>query len=135
VLPIRVGDGEMRGISFNTVIPDVRTRSLEETVELILNRLRRLAPEKRDARAAPVHAPHWPNEPTPFELGLADRTKQWSTIQRFMTADAAKRILMLKGPSGYGKSAPPQRCCPVRKNPPRAGRLCGFQGNPVAQPN
>jgi hypothetical protein len=104
VLPIRVGEGEVKGISFNT-IPDVRTSPLEETVELITNRLHRLAPERRDARASPIHPPPWPNEPMPFESGLADRVEQLYVIQLLMTAKAAKRILIFKGPGGYGKTA------------------------------
>lgn len=106
VLPIRVGDGDVEGISFNTIVPDVRPhkRSLNEAVELILNRLHLVAPERQVARQSPAHPP-WPNEPTPYEPGLADRAEPWPTIQKLMTEDVAERILMLKGPSGYSKTA------------------------------
>jgi hypothetical protein len=33
ILPIRVGDGEVEGILFNTIVPDARTRSETETTE------------------------------------------------------------------------------------------------------
>ena len=105
VLPIRVGDGEVVGISFNTIIPDVRPtkRSLNKAVELILNRRGLVTPECQVAVASPVH-PVWPNETTPFEHGLANHAEQWPVIQKLMTADAAKRILIFKGRSNYGKT-------------------------------
>lgn len=107
VLPIRVGDGDVKGISsFTSIVPDVRPteRTLNEAVELILNRLHRAAPEIQKARASPAHPP-WPDEPTPFEHGLADRAEPWPAIQMLMTADSDKRILTFKGPSGYSKTA------------------------------
>jgi hypothetical protein len=39
ILPIRVGEGQLAGINFNTTVPDVRRRPKSETAELILNRL------------------------------------------------------------------------------------------------
>jgi len=44
ILPIRVGDGEVRGILFNAIVPDVRSRPVAKTAELILNRLRLIEP-------------------------------------------------------------------------------------------
>ena len=44
VLPIRVGDGELPGILFNTIVPDVRARNPEDTATLILNRLGLIVP-------------------------------------------------------------------------------------------
>lgn len=44
VLPIRVGDGEVPGVAFNAIVPDVRGRAAEETAELIVRRLRLLMP-------------------------------------------------------------------------------------------
>jgi TIR domain len=105
VLPIRVGDGEVKGIpEFTTIVPDVRTKLLDETVALILDRLRFAVPESRQPGTSPARPP-WPDEPTPYEPGLADRTEEWPGIQTLMTAGAAKRILIFKGPSGHSKSA------------------------------
>jgi hypothetical protein len=39
ILPIRVGEGEVPGILFNTIVPDVRGRTAEQSAELILDRL------------------------------------------------------------------------------------------------
>lgn len=40
ILPIRVGDGDIDGIPFNTIVPDVRSKSVAEITTLIINRLR-----------------------------------------------------------------------------------------------
>jgi hypothetical protein len=45
VLPLRVGDGEVPGIPFNTIVLDVRGRAVEETAALIVQRLRLLKPD------------------------------------------------------------------------------------------
>jgi hypothetical protein len=61
VLPIRVGEGDVKGIPmFTAIVPDVRNKPLVEIVELIVSRLHLLAPF---AGASPVHPPPWPKEP------------------------------------------------------------------------
>jgi hypothetical protein len=45
ILPLRVGDGEVKGITENIICPDVRQKSIEQTAELILNRLRLIVPD------------------------------------------------------------------------------------------
>jgi CHAT domain/TIR domain len=45
ILPIRVGDGEVEGILFNTVAPEVRERSVTYATKLILDRLRLIRPD------------------------------------------------------------------------------------------
>ena len=104
VLPIRVGAGEVEGISFNTIVPDVRAKTPEETAEMIVARLRLIIPESHLAMAAPVQ-PTWPDEPVYYDPGLANRTGQWPAIQRLMTATSPKRILIFEGPSMHSKTA------------------------------
>jgi hypothetical protein len=62
VMPIRVGDGEMEGILFNTIVPDVRQRSPEEAAELIVARLRLVVPVQV-AAAPPLKLPPTPANP------------------------------------------------------------------------
>jgi hypothetical protein len=45
ILPLRVGDGDVEGLDFTTICPDVRNRPIESTAELIINRLRLIRPE------------------------------------------------------------------------------------------
>ena len=42
MLPIRVGEGDILGVPFNTITPDVRTRRAEDTADLIVERFRLL---------------------------------------------------------------------------------------------
>lgn len=107
VLPIRVGEGEVAGLLFNDIVPDVRTRPAALTAELILERLYLVRPDLKPASAAGTPAgPSWPKEPVPFSHGLADRTRrEWPSVLLLLTARAARRILIFKGPSGYSKSA------------------------------
>jgi hypothetical protein len=39
ILPIRVGDGDVEGILFNAIVPDVRSRGAARGAELVLERL------------------------------------------------------------------------------------------------
>jgi len=54
ILPIRVADGGEFFALLNTIAPDAREKSIEETVELILDRLRLVAPQSLPG--AQIHA-------------------------------------------------------------------------------
>jgi hypothetical protein len=106
ILPIRVGDGDVEGIPTNAIIPDVRERTPSFAAELIRERLRLI--QQSPTAATSDSPPHvtWPREPTPFKHGLADRTvREWPAVLQLLIADAPKRILIFRGPSGYSKSA------------------------------
>jgi hypothetical protein len=46
ILPLRVGDGNVDGVLFNTICPDVRSpKSIAQTAGLIINRLRLIVPD------------------------------------------------------------------------------------------
>jgi hypothetical protein len=106
ILPIRVGEGQVEGILFNTIVPDVRARPAAETAKLIVSRLSLIRQNPATEKAAePVHS-YWPKEPAQFKHGLADRTvREWPAVLHLLTSDSQKRILMFKGHSGYSKSA------------------------------
>jgi hypothetical protein len=103
ILPIRVGEGEIQDIFFsNTIIPDVRTKPLEQSVELIVKRLHLIL----SVPASEVSTyPAWPKEPVYFDHGLADRAAEWPAVSHLFTSDSQKRILIFKGPSNYSKSS------------------------------
>lgn len=102
VLPLRVGDGDVPGILFNSIVPDVRQKTIDQVVELIVSRLQLVRGEQPLPAAS--GAACWPEEPLAFEHSLADRTSQWPAIQQLLTAGSRRRILLFKGASGHGKS-------------------------------
>jgi TIR domain len=101
ILPIRVGDGEVKGILFNTIVPDVRERSAIETAKLILDRLRMILPGL--GKGAPV-AVDWPEQPPPLRWPMADHGEVRAAFERLLTRAAPWRFLALCGPSEAGKS-------------------------------
>jgi len=60
ILPIRVGDGDVEGILFTDIVPDVRTRSADQAAELVVDRLRLVIPDLKtksdDTPTAPGRA-------------------------------------------------------------------------------
>jgi hypothetical protein len=44
VLPLRVGDGDVKGIPLTSIVPDIRGRSPQMTAEMIINRLKLTTP-------------------------------------------------------------------------------------------
>jgi hypothetical protein len=58
ILPIRVGDGDVEGILFNTIVPDVRDRTADATADLILARLALVAGDVDSSRGSvPLQGP------------------------------------------------------------------------------
>ncbi|MEA3210731.1 MAG: hypothetical protein QOE70_3788 [Chthoniobacter sp.] len=53
ILPLRTGAGDVKGILFNTICPDVRQKPVAQTAELIVNRLRLIVPEAKPAPETP----------------------------------------------------------------------------------
>lgn len=53
ILPLRTGEGEVKGILFNTICPDVRQKPVAQTAELIVNRLGLIVPAAKPAPATP----------------------------------------------------------------------------------
>ena len=75
ILPLRVGDGEVAGILFNTICPDVRQRPAEHTAELIVNRLRLIVPDAEPPSSSP-----------PRSVYLAECTPDMEDSQKRMRA-------------------------------------------------
>jgi hypothetical protein len=100
-LPIRVGEGEVEGILFNTIVPDVRKRAAAEAAELIINRLRLIVPSL--GKGTPTAA-DWPEQPPPLHWPMADHSEARVAFERLLTRKAPWRFLLLRGPSETGKS-------------------------------
>ncbi len=106
ILPIRVGDGDVPGIHFNAIAPDVRAMSIPKIVELIVERLDLIIPEIVEGQSNVNADKAFPERPVSFAHNLADREiREWPAVLNLLTHNASKRILMFKGPSGYSKSA------------------------------
>jgi len=75
ILPIRVGDGEVRGILFNAIVPDVRSRVPAKTAELIMNRLRLIVPDA--GRRPDTQETRW--------IYLAETTPDMDDVRNRMT--------------------------------------------------
>jgi hypothetical protein len=100
ILPIRVGEGEVKGIPFNAIVPDVRTRSADDTAKLIILRLREIIPDQ--PAAGPRNT--WPEKPPALRWPMADHTKVREAFAAMLTRDTVSRCLLLRGPSEAGKS-------------------------------
>jgi len=98
ILPIRVGDGEVEGILFNTIAPDIRSKTPFEAAQLIIDRLRLVVGEG----AAPV--PDWPEQPPPLRWLMADYCEVRGAFEHLLTRTASFRFLPLRGPSEVGKT-------------------------------
>src|ERR1035437_9310117 len=111
LLNTRFGPGEVPGVFKTTGYLDGINNTAQQCAKLILKRLgllrQRLAQGQAAAPTAVLNPPPvWPTQPAVFKHGLADRTqREWPAVLLLLTADAAKRILMFNGPSGYSKSA------------------------------
>lgn len=101
ILPIRVGKGEVPGILFNSIVPDVRTRSPAETRTLVLDRLYLARPDLRPSAKEPNT---WPDFPPTLDWPMADHSEVREAFARLLTQGATCRFLPVVGPSEVGKS-------------------------------
>ncbi|MBK7676287.1 MAG: TIR domain-containing protein [Candidatus Accumulibacter sp.] len=105
ILPVRVGDGEVEGILFNAIVPDVRQRSVTESAELIIARLHLLRP---DLAAEPASTrpsgPAWPDKAPPLSWPMADHSGARAAFAELLTAGVPWRLLRICGISETGKS-------------------------------
>lgn len=104
VLPIRVGDGEVDGILFNAIVPDVRSRNPSESAELIVARLSLVRPDLRPGSAIAMAAPKWPEAPPHLAWPMANHSGAQSAFGRLLTVGADSRLLRIVGESEIGKS-------------------------------
>ncbi len=101
IFPIRVGDGDVEGILFNAIVPDIRGRSANEAAELIIKRLRLIIPDL--GREAPAGS-KWPERTSSLLWPVADHTKARDAFEHLMSQDAKFRFLPVRGPTQVGKT-------------------------------
>lgn len=103
VLPIRVGEGDVPGIPFTSIVPDIRERTPEKAAELIIDRLRIIQPIISDDGPRPEQ-PEWPDEPPSLSWPMADHTDVRTAFERLLTRASPWRLLPVRGPTDSGKS-------------------------------
>jgi hypothetical protein len=105
VLPIRVGEGEVKGILFNTIVPDARTRSADETAELIVERLLLIVPDLKNETGSVAGGYSWVDTPPPpLHWPMADHSGARDAFVCLLSGNPPWRCLPLRGPSETGKS-------------------------------
>src|SRR4051794_27748157 len=104
VLPIRVGAGEVEGVLFNTIVPDVRARTAVEAAKLILDRLMLISPNLKTAGDRAEPGPDWPGAPPALIWPMADHKGARTAFATLLTSNAPSRFLPLRGASESGKS-------------------------------
>jgi hypothetical protein len=105
ILPIRVGDGEVEGVLFNAIVPDVRGRAVSAIAELILNRFHLIGGNQGTPSAqARAVAVDWPSTQLPLNWPMANHSGARDAFAELLTLQARWRFLPLQGPSETGKS-------------------------------
>lgn len=93
ILPIRVGDGDVKGIHFNTIVPDVRDRTPEASADLILDRLSLVTgPLDLDRGPVPTAQPSSARRRQALQKQLELLTAQWQAAleESAMSSGAAQ---------------------------------------------
>lgn len=101
ILPVRVGDGEVDGVLFNDIAPDLRTRSPTEAAELIIARLNLVRGPAEGVEQADVQ---WPSDPPALQWPIADHSEARHAFATLLTALSPSRALLVQGPSETGKT-------------------------------
>ena len=101
ILPLRAGDGEVEGILFNEIVPDLREKTVRECAELIVARLNLV---RESAIGPPSAVPHWPNQPPDLHWPMADHGEARNALAEFLCDSSLVRALMIRGASETGKS-------------------------------
>jgi len=101
ILPIRVGDGEVEGILFNYIVPDIRKKSISEAASLIVDRLYLIVPPAGEETPT---APDWPELPAALHWPMADHSAVRDAFKTLLTAQPQFRFLPVRGASEVGKT-------------------------------
>jgi hypothetical protein len=104
ILPIRVGDGDVEGILFNSIVPDIRKKSVPEAATLITDRLNFVLGRASSSATAADAAPDWPETPPPLVWPMANHSGVREAFAALVTRNPTWRFLPVRGASETGKS-------------------------------
>jgi hypothetical protein len=100
-LPIRVGDGDIAGMRFSDIVPDIRNKRPTDVAELIVARLNLI---RRSASPPERGAAQWPRNPPELQWVMANQGETHAAFSSLLTLESPKRALLVRGASGTGKS-------------------------------
>jgi len=101
VFPIRVGDGDFKGVLPNEIVPDIRGKTAVEAAEMIVARLNLARAYAGDVE--PVIA-RWPSDPPVLHWPMADHSEAREAFAKLLSEAVPERALLVRGASETGKS-------------------------------
>jgi hypothetical protein len=101
VFPVRVGDGNVEGILFNEIVPDIRDKTPKEAAELIVGRLNLARGYAGDVKPAIAQ---WPSEVPELRWPMADHSEARTAFAKLLCDSSPERALLVQGASETGKS-------------------------------
>ena len=101
VLPVRVGDGEVEGVLFNEIVPDIRDKTPVEAAELIVARLNLVRGYAGDVKPTVAQ---WPSDVPALQWPMADHGEARAAFARLLCEASPERALLVRGASETGKS-------------------------------
>ena len=104
MLPLRFGDGDIEGILFNAIVPDIRARPAAQAAELIIARLRLIIPNLKTSSGNAPSVASWPDTPPSLVWPMADHSGAKDAFGSLLTRAALWAFLPIRGSSETGKS-------------------------------
>lgn len=101
ILPVRVGDGDVEGVLFNEIVPDLRDKTPAEAAELIVARLKLLRGYAGDVKPTDER---WPSDVPVLQWPMADHGEARMAFARLLCEASPERALLVRGASETGKS-------------------------------
>jgi hypothetical protein len=101
IFSVRVGDGEVEGVLFNEIVPDLRDKTPAEAAELIVARLKLVRGYAGDVEPT---AARWPSVVPVLQWPMADHGEARTAFAGLLCEASAERVLLVRGESETGKS-------------------------------
>jgi hypothetical protein len=99
--PVRVDDGEIEGVLFNEIVPDLRDKTPTEAAELIVARLNLVRGFAGDVKPAVAQ---WPSDVPKLQWLMAGQGEVRTAFARLLCERSPERVLLVQGASETGKS-------------------------------
>lgn len=101
ILPLRVGDGDVKGILPNEIVPDIRGKPATEAADLIVARLNLVRAGGSEVNGS---VRQWPEVAPDLHWPMADHGEARGAFSTLLCDSSPVRALLLQGASETGKS-------------------------------